>query len=447
MIMNQTSVADTIGRLIAAQTVEGYEISITQSRNVSIEVKDQKTDTFKCSAPVGVSVRIFKAGGMGFSYSTSLAEPDLERMVAAAVVAADNQTADVCNGFPERREFPEIAGMFDETLAGVGEQRKIQYAMELERLTLAADPRMKRVRQAAFSESEYHVYLRNSRGVEGSYCGTSVSASVSAVAEEGEDSQMGWDFGFGTGFADIHVEKIAAAAAARALSLLGARKIPTMRCPVVLDNHVASEILEVLASSFLAENVLKGKSMLADRRGDRVFSSLVHIRDNGILPGGVATAPFDAEGVPQQNTLVVSEGDLSTFLYDTYWARRDGATATGNASRGGIKSPPHLSVTNFYLENGTTAVRNLADGIARGILITDVMGMHTANPISGDFSVGASGFFLENGAIAYPVKEIALSGNILELFAAIEAVGDDLRFFGGIGAPSLRVAALDVSGQ
>lgn len=445
--MNQTYVADSIDRIVAAHAVDGYEISIAQSRNLSIEVKDQKTDTFKCSAPVGVSVRILKAGGLGFSYSTSLAESDLERMVTAAVVAAENQTADACNGFPESSVFPEVADMFDESLAAVDEQRKIHCAMELERLTLAADSRVKRVRKATFSESEYHVYLRNSRGVEGSYRGTSVSASVSAVAEEGDDSQMGWDFGFGTGFAHIHVEAIAAAAANRALSLLGARKIPTMRCPVVLDNHVASEILEVLAPSFLAENVLKGKSMLAERRGDLVFSPLVHIRDNGILPGGVASAPFDAEGVPQQDTIVVREGVLAAFLYDTYWARRDGAVATGNATRGGIKSPAHLSVTNFYLENGTTPVKNLINGISRGVLITDVMGMHTANPISGDFSVGASGFCIEDGIIAYPVKEIALSGNIIELFTAVEAVGDDLRFFGGIGAPSLRVAALDVSGQ
>jgi PmbA protein len=445
--MNQTSIADTIATLVATRSVDGYEITIGQSRNLSIEVKDQKTDTFKCSAPVGVSIRILKGGGMGFSYSTSLAGEDLARMVDAAVIAAENQTPDDCNGFPDRQEFPTIAGMFDAGLAGIPEQDKIQCAMELERLTLAADPRMKRVRKATFAESEYHVYLRNSSGVEGSYSGTSVSASVSAVAEEGADSQMGWDFGFGTGFPDIRVEAIAAAAADRALALLGARKIPTMRCPVVLDNHVASEILEVLAPSFLAENVLKGKSMLAERCGELVFSPLLHIRDNGILVGGMASAPFDAEGVPQQDTVLVSGGVLTGFLYDTYWARRAGTQSTGNATRGGIKSPCHLSVTNFYLENGVTPAKELLADIDRGIFITDVMGMHTANPISGDFSVGASGFYVDNGVIAYPVKEIALSGNILELFAAVELVGDDLRFFGSVGAPSLRIAALDVSGQ
>jgi len=445
--MDHSVIADTIERLLKGHSLDGYEISVGSSRNLSIEVKEGKIDTFKCSAPVGVSIRVLKAHGMGFSYSTSLAENDLELMVVNALVAAENQTPDSWNGFPGPSRFPSIEGLLDEGLADVAEEQKIACALDLERLTLAADGRVKRVRKAAYGESEYEVFIRNSLGVEGGVRGTSVSASVSAVAEEGDDSQMGWDFGFGNGFSDLRVEDIARNAASRAVGLLGARKIATMRCPVVLENHVASEILEVLAPSFLAENVLKGKSMLADRKGSKVFSEVLRIRDNGILPGGMATAPFDAEGVPQQDTLLVEEGKLISFLYDSYWARRDGAESTGNSTRGGMKSPPHSGVTNFYIENGASSLDDLLRGIGRGVLITDVMGMHTANSISGDFSVGASGFLVENGTVLHPVKEIALSGNILELFASVDQVGNDLRFFGPVGAPSLRIAALDVSGH
>ncbi len=445
--MNQSEIADTIEKLLITQAVDGYEISVGASHNLSIEVKEQKIDTFKCSAPVGVSIRVLKADGLGFSYSTSLAEGDLARMVTDAVISAENQTPDPCHGFPEPLPYPRVEGLFDKDLAGVDEDRKIQCAMDLERLTCAADPRISKVRKASYGESEYEVYIRNSRGVEGSLRGTSVSASVSAIAEDGDDSQMGWDFGFGSSFSDLHVERIAATAASRALGLLGARKIASMRCPVVLDNQVASDILEVLASSFLAENVLKGKSMLAEKLGSKVFSSHLKIRDNGILPGGMATAPFDAEGVPQQDTLLVEDGKVLSFLYDTYWARRADTRSTGNSTRGGMKSPAHLGLTNFYIENGTLSAQELLQGMERGVLITDVMGIHTANPISGDFSVGASGFLVENGAIAYPVKEIALSGNLIELFAAVEMVGNDLRFFGSVGSPSLRIAELDVSGH
>lgn len=445
--MNQSEIADTIEKLLSARSIDGYEISVGASHNLSIEIKEQKIDTFKCSEPVGVSIRVLKSEGLGFSFSTSLADSDLARMVADAVTSAENQTPDPCNGFPEPRPYPLIEGLFDKELAGVDEDLKIQCAMDLERLTLAVDSRISKVRKASYGESEYEVYIRNSRGVEGRLRGTSVSASVSAIAEDGDDSQMGWDFGFGTSFTDLHVDQIAATAASRALGLLGARKIASMRCPVVLDNQVASDILEVLSSSFLAENVLKGKSMLAEKLGAKVFSPVLKIRDNGILRGGMATAPFDAEGVPQQDTLLVDDGKVLSFLYDGYWARRDGVQSTGNSTRGGIKSPAHLGLTNFYIENGAFSAQDLLTGMAKGVLITDVMGIHTANPISGDFSVGASGFFVENGAIAYPVKEIALSGNIIDLFASVELIGDDLRFFGSVGSPSLRIAELDVSGH
>jgi PmbA protein len=445
--MNLKELAGRVEKSIAGRSVTGYEISVASSRNLSLEVKEQKIDSFKCSAPVGVSVRALKSHGMGFSFSTSLSDGDLERMVDAALVAAENQTPDHWHGFSAPSSFPVIEGLFDEGLAAIDEGKKVGCAMELERLTLAADARIKRVRKASYGESAYEVYIRNSEGIEGSFRGTSVSSSVSVVAEEGDDSQMGWDFGFGTHFSAINVAEIAANASSRALALLGAKKITTMRCPVVLDNQVASEILEVLAPSFLAENVLKGKSMLAGRMGDKVFSPCLRIRDNGILTEGMATAPFDAEGVPQQDTLLVEEGVLARYLYDGYWARRDGAVSTGNSTRGGVKSPPHLGITNFYIENGAATASDLLRGIGKGVLITDVMGMHTANPISGDFSVGASGFYVENGVVAYPVKEIALSGNIMDLFGSVELIGNDLRFFGEVGSPSLRIAALDVSGE
>jgi PmbA protein len=161
----------------------------------------------------------------------------------------------------------------------------------------------------------------------------------------------------------------------------------------------------------------------------------------------MGTAPFDGEGVAQRNTVLVEEGRLKGFLYDTYCARKAGTVSTGNAARGGVKSPPRMGVTNFFIENGTVSFAGLLEGIGRGIVVTSVMGMHTANPISGDFSVGAAGFLIEQGAMTVPVKGIAIAGNILELFRNVEQVGDDLRFFGEAGAPSLRIAALDVSGE
>lgn len=445
--MDVERITGRIEKLLSKQAPEGYEISFATSRNLSIEVKEQKIDTFRCSTPAGVSIRVLKSGGMGFSYSTSMDDSALSAMVENAVVGALNQTPDPDNCFPIPLDYPEIDGLYDETLSSVPEREKIGRALDLERLALGADPRVRRLRKARYGESEYEIWIRNSLGVDGRYRGTSVSCSVNAVAEEGDDSQTGWDFGYSNFFAGIRVDEVAASAAAKALGLLGARKVPTMRCPAVLDNYVASEILEVLAPSFLADNIQKGKSMLADRLGKEIFSVLLRIRDDGTLPGGMATAPFDAEGVPHQDTLLVENGILRAFLYDSYTARKQGAVSTGNAARGGTKSPPRMGVSNFFIENGTTPRTEMIRGIDKGMLLTDVMGMHTANPISGDFSVGAAGFYVERGEILFPVKGIAIAGNILELFRNVEMAGNDMRFYGGAGSPSLKIAALDISGS
>lgn len=445
--MNFQETAGRIEKLLASRALDGYEIMLGSSRNLSVEVKEQKVDTFKCSQPVGVGVRVRTGAGMGFSYSTSLDEADLARMIDNALVGAETQTPDECHGFPLPQEYPVLTGLVDEELAGVSEEAKVGRALELERLVLAEDPRMRKVRKSTYGEADYRVFIRNSLGVEGSYRGTSVSSSVSAIAEADGDSQMGWDFGFSTRFAGVDVVSIAHSAAGKATGLLGAQKIPTMRCPAVLDNYVATEILEVLAPAFLAESVQKGKSLLAGRLGELLFASGLRIRDDGTLVGGMATTPFDGEGVAHRNTVLVEAGVLQGFLYDTYCACKDGVTSTGNSVRSGVKGVPHMGVTNFFIENGTRTRRDLLAGIDRGILVTDVMGMHTANPISGDFSVGAAGFLIEGGEVTVPVKGIAIAGNILELFRSVEGVGDDLRFFGGVGSPSLRIAALDVSGH
>jgi len=445
--MDFSQTAGRIEKLLASRPLDGWEIYLQSSRNLALEVKEGEVDTFRCAAPVGASLRVLKNGAMGFSYSTSLDEADLARMIDSALVGAETQTADEYQALPLPALYPELAGLFDEGLTAVPEKAKIERALELERLVLAADPRVKRVRKASYGENAYSVFIRNSHGVAGEYRGTSVSSSVSVVAEANGDSQMGWDFGFSTRFDGVDVAIIARSAAGKATGLLGATPVASMRCPVILQNGVAADILELLAPSFLAESIQKGKSMLAGKEGESIFSPLLRIRDDGVLPGGMASAPFDGEGVPQRNTLLAADGRLLGYLYDTYTAAKDGKESTGNSTRSGVKGTPHPGVNNFFIENGTAPFNALLADVQRGVVITDVMGMHTANPISGDFSVGAAGFLVEGGVITRPVKGIAISGNILELFRTVDVVADDLRFFGAVGSPSLRIEALDVSGS
>ncbi|HJV66184.1 MAG TPA: TldD/PmbA family protein [Geomonas sp.] len=440
--------ADSVESLLKGKELDGYEIAVQQSRDLSVEAKGGKLDAFKCSEPLGLAIRVKCGDGLGFSFSTALDPASLERMVEGALVAARSQTPDPCHGLPlPVAGYPELAGLWDEGLSFIPQEKKIERALELERLTLAGDPRLKRVRKCSYSESAQQSLIRNSHGLCAFYQSSYVSCSISVVAEQDGAAQMAWDFDFANRFSDLDLQVVAQRAGSKATSLLGARTIATMRCPAVLDNHVASDLLEVLSASFLGDNVVKGKSLLRGRVGEQLFSGLITVRDNGILPGGMGSAPCDGEGVPQQDTLLVSKGVLQQFLYDSYWGRRMGQASTGNSTRGSIKMPPRLGAHNLFIETGPDSFQNLVKSVGKGILITDVMGIHTANPISGDFSVGAAGFYLEGGEIVHPVKGIAIAGNLLELFGGVDMVADDLRFFGSVGSPALRVAELDVSGS
>ena len=447
--MDLSQHAQAVAHLLEGRRLDAYEIMVSHSRDLSIEAKGGALDAFRCAEPFGVAVRVQRAEGLGFSFSTALDPASLARMVDGAIVAAETQTPDPCHTLPPAfsAPYPQLPDLYDEALAAIPEEQKIARALELERLVLSRDPRVKRVRKCSYGESIYGFHICNSHGLSTGYRGSYASASASAVAEADGDAQIGWDFDFSHRFSGIDLDLIAKRVCRKATALLGARTLPTMRCPAVLDNRVAMQLLEVLAPSFLAENVQKGKSMLAGRVGERLFSELVTIRDDGLLAGGMGSAPCDGEGVPQQETLLVAGGALQGFLYDCYWGKRLGLPSTGNAVRGGVRGAPRLGVHNLFIEPGPHVPEALTAGIGRGVLITELMGVHSANKISGDFSLGAAGFYLEGGAIAHPVKGIAIAGNLLDLMAGIDMVAGDLRFFGSVGAPALRIGELDVSGS
>ncbi len=357
--MNIVELADRVESLLKNRALDGYEIMTGQSRTLSIEVREGKVDTFKSAEPVGVSIRILNEGGMGFSYSSSFVDADLLRMVDSASIGAQMQTPDQFNIFPESSSCPEMPELLDSNLASISVAAKVERALELERLALAADNRIKRVRKSSYGESLYSVHIRNSRSVCGDYSGSSVSSSVAAIAEFEGDSQMGWDFGYSSGFEAIDIATIAESAAKMAVAQLGAVKIAGMNCPVVLDGRVAGDFLGLLAPSFSAESLFKGKSLLKGKAGEQLFPAVITVRDDATLLGGMATAPFDGEGVPSQNTVLVEKGVIQGFLYDTAYAARMGAASTGNSARSGVKGLPHLGISNFFIENGSPPVASL----------------------------------------------------------------------------------------
>jgi PmbA protein len=268
---------------------------------------------------------------------------------------------------------------------------------------------------------------------------------VTCKAESNGDNQIGSEYFFSNFLDNLEIEKTAQLSAQWALELLGAGPAPTLKCPAVLRNSVVADLLDFLSASFSAEEIDKGRSMLAGKNGQRLFSEHITLIDDGLLPGGAGTSPFDGEGIPSKKTILVDGGLLTGTLCDTYYARKHGIEPTGSAVRG-IKSPPSIGFSNFYMEKGRKSFDSLVQGISHGILITDLMGVHTANPVTGDFSLGASGILIENGRLARPVRGFAVAGNVLELFRRMTDIGSDLRFFGRIGAPSVRLSELSVGG-
>ncbi len=452
-------------KFLQRKSLDGYEIYFNQSSHFDIESKDGKIETLQASHYLGMAFRILNHQRMGFSYTTLLNpspsarqnfSSELDRVIEDAIGSAGATSADPCFDFaPVLKTPPPQLPIFDETLERISEKTKIEKAKDLEEATKAVDSeRIKKVRKASYQEVLSRTTLINSNGLQFSYDHTLASVSVTAVAEESGESEVGWDFEVSHFFNDLDAEKVGRSAGGKALESLGGKRIPTGVYPVLLRNHVASEFLSLLAHSFLADQVQKGKSPLKGKRGERFFSPLLTIVDDGLYPKGISTAPIDGEGMPNQQTSLVAQGELTGYLYDRYWAGRENPSSsesqvisTGNSRRHGIKSPPGVGISNFFIEPGDLDLPKLMGNLSKGIVVEEVMGLHTVDPISGDFSLGCSGDWVDRGEKVHPVKSIAIAGNLFELFRKVIGVGEDLRFFGGIGSPSLLVKELLISGN
>lgn len=423
------------------------EVYISASKGLSIEVRDLKTEVLERSDSFGYSVRVFRAGRLGFSYST-----DPKEVLDVAKQAVESAL------FPEPDEFnslpscglPAQVGVYDDKIASLSEKEAIRIVTSMEQAAFDRDNRIKKTRSAAGSFGSGSVRIINSKGLDAAYSSTSCSGSIMVVAEDNSESQQAWEYD-GSRFLDrVSFEEIGRNASAKALQLLGARKIRPVRGAVLLDHSVVSEFLGILSSALCADSVQKGKSMLAGKIGEQVTSSRINIIDSGLLDAGLGSRPFDAEGVPASEKYLIEGGVLKGFLHNTYTALKNGTQSTGNASRGGFAGVPGVGPSNLFIsavsDEFKLSLTGLAGMVDKGIYVTETMGMHTANPISGEYSVGISGLWIENGGMAYPVKEAVISGNILDLFRNIIMIGEDVRFYGNIGAAYVLADNIDISG-
>lgn len=427
--------------------VDGAEVYIIQSQDLSIEVANGEIETLKNAESKGVGIRIFKNGRMGYSFSSDFSNIALERVVHQAVANSAIVEKDPFNKLPNGKfNYPKL-DLYDPEIISTAIEDKINIAKEIELAARAEDKRITITENSTYQDSVYSVTIVNSNGLEAVYMGAYCGVYAFLVGEENGDSQTGFSVQYKLKYRQLNPQKVGKEAAQKAVRMLGAKKISTQKATIVLDPYVVTNFLNVLSPSLSAESVQKGKSIFAGKTGEMVAANNVSIIDDGTMPGGVASSPFDGEGVACQKTVLIEKGKLNAFLHNTYTAAKDNLDSTGNGTRSSYKSTPEVGTTNFYLDKGDLTRESLLKDIERGLYITEVMGIHTANPISGDFSVGAAGIWIENGEFKYPVRGIAIAGNLANLLMSIDAIADDLTFFVGKGAPTVRIKEMVISGN
>ncbi|MBC8412915.1 MAG: TldD/PmbA family protein [Nitrospira sp.] len=441
--MDETYVQDIIKKA-GSQGCDAAEVFMKNASGITVEVKNGEVDAFEVAKDFCIGVKIIKGKRMGFSFTTD--KDQIDRIVDEAIEGARWTNDDEYLCISEGGK-PQDVKVFDEVINKIDEKDLIRDAILLEESALKYDSRIKKVRKAEVSAGSGITRIVNSNGLDVSYSSTYCSASVSTLAEEdGGESQMGWEYAGSRRKKDIDLIVVGQGAAKRALQLLGSRKIETLKVPVILSPSVAIDFLEILSASLSADAVQKGRSFLSGKLGKKIISSTIDIVDDGTRPWGAGTKPVDDEGTTTENKTLIADGVLNSYLHNAYTAKKDGSLSTGNAVRAGAKSLTGVGITNFYLRPaGNNPGSELIPTISKGVLITSAMGVHTANPVSGDFSVGISGIWIENGQLQYPVKEAIISGNILELFNKVEGIGNDLTFYGSAGAPSLLIGDMDIS--
>ena len=447
-----SDLADHARRAVEAALAAGAtdaEAWVEESTSRHVRVYDGDVESLSDAGGRGVGVRAFAGARTGYAYGTELSEDGVSEVSEAACAAAQVADEDEHSGLPDELGAAALDGLASAELAAWSTERKVALALAIER-TARARPGVTQVENAVYSDAESAVALANSRGFAAGYSATQAWAYASAFAGEGAELMTGLGVGLGRDPAALDPEAIGNEAADRALALVGARQPESRRCPVVLDAFVAASFIGFIGAMLSADAVQRGRSLFAGREGEGVADPVLVVVDDGTDPEGPASAPFDGEGAPTRRTALLGEGRLLTFLFDARTARKAGRATTGNATRGSYRSPPSVGTSNLIVEPGGEDLEGLARQAGEGLYVTDVAGLHSGvNPVSGTFSVGASGRLIERGELGTPVRELTIASDLVSMLKAVRAVGSEARwvpFGGSVKAPPLLVGEMAVSG-
>ncbi len=443
----EDAVADVLHR-VAVSGASAADAVAVESDGITVSVRLRKVEKVAEARERRIGVRVFVGQSSAVLSTADFSTPSLARRAEDAVACARVTAPDPVAGLPDPADVvktPADLGLHDPAVAALSAERQIVFATEAESAALDADSAITNSEGAECGSGTARVVYGTSHGFVGGYQASSVSLHVVPVATRNGSMQR--DYWYTTSRRLDGLEppgRVGAVAAARATRRLGARKVETCQVPVVFDPETAASLFRHLAAAVSGSAVYRGTSFLRDKLGERIAAGGLTVVDDGTLPGALGSKPFDGEGVATRRTSVVEGGVLRSYLLDTYAARKLGLPTTGNAARA-VSDGPSVAPTNLFVQPGPHAPDEIIRSLRRGLYVTELIGFGV-NGVTGDYSRGAVGLWIEDGAFAYPVEEITIAGNLLDMFRDIDMIGSDLTLRGAIAAPTLRIARMTVAG-
>jgi PmbA protein len=426
------------------------ECVVREGDEFSTLVRLGQVETLKEAGSRSIGVRVFNGQRAASTHSSDFSGAGLDRMLKSALELSKITSEDPFSGLPEPSQLGSLSGdldLYSSDVYSLPGQERIAYARRAEKAALDFDPRIKNSEGGSFDAATGHKILANSLGFLGEYRRSYCSVAAVPIAQD-ENGAMQRDYWYSVARSlnrlepPEHVGKVAAQ---RALRRLGARKVKTAQVPVIFDPLVATSILEHIFEGVNGDSVYRGASFLAGKLGQKIAATGVTVVDDGTIIGGFGTSPFDGEGVPSRRTLVIENGVLTSYLLNTYTAKKLGLQTTGNAARG-LAGTPGIGPGNYFLQAGPRTPKQVIADVKAGLYVTEFMGMGV-NLVTGDYSRGASGLWISGGELTYPVEEITVAGNLKDMFLSISEVASDLEFRGAVAAPTIRIDGLTVGGE
>ena len=446
MRIDQNFTEDLINRA-KRRGATAVDVVAVEGDSASVQVRLSAVDKLSKAQEKRLGLRVYfgqrSAGGSTSDFSPAA----VDELVASTCALAEAVVEDPDAGLPEPNSLatePPDLDLYDSGTLSMDQM--IDRATRAEDAALGVDARLKNSEGAEFGYVVGRTVFANSHRFFGDFQSSNFSCSVSPIAIEEGLMQRDYWYSVGRKLAQLDPpEAIGREAGRRTVRRLGARKVPTCRVPIVFDSEMAGGFLGNLCSAVNGYGIYKGASYLIGRLGEQIASPHVTIVDDGRMPGGLGSKPFDGEGLPTRKTVVVERGILKSYLLDTYAARKLKLSSTGNASRS-VGEASSAGATNFYLAPGSASPEQIIGTVKRGLYVTELIGFGI-NLVTGDYSRGAVGFWIENGELTYPVEEITIAGNLKDMWLGVEMIGNDLVFRGRVASPTLKISEMTVAGD